>query len=140
MSELSPKQERFCQCIVSGMTGKDSYITAYDTDCSDNTAYTEAYKLLQRDDIKARIEELRIPIVKQVQNTAISERDKKRSICWSEIERCIAERDSNGAARWMDILNKMDSEYININRTIQDDQTAISNLDTNTLRLIANDK
>ena len=137
MSELSPKQERFCQCIVSGMTGKDSYITAYDTDCSDNTAYTEAYKLLQRDDVKARIEELRIPIVKQAQNTAINEREKKRQWLWHMVE--TAESDSD-RLRAMDILNKMDSEYININRNIQDDQTAISNLDTNTLRLIANDK
>ena len=50
-----------------------------------------------------------------------------------------AESDSD-RLRAMDILNKMDSEYININRNMQDDQTAISNLDTNTLRLIANDK
>lgn len=136
---LTPKQEKFCQCIVSGMSGKDSYLTAYDCN-SDTTAYQESYVLLQRDDIKEYISTLKKPIEKHVINTAISERDKKRSICWTEIERCIAERDSNGAARWMDILNKMDSEYININRNIQDDQTAISNLDTNTLRLIANDK
>ena len=133
---LTPKQEKFCQCIVSGMSGKDSYLTAYDCN-SDTTAYQESYVLLQRDDIKEYISTLKKPIEQHAIDTAINEREKKRQWLWRMIE--TAESDSD-RLRAMDILNKMDSEYININRNIQDDQTAISNLDTNTLRLIANDK
>lgn len=133
---LTPKQEKFCRCIVSGMSGKDSYLAAYDCN-SDTTAYQESYVLLQRDDIKEYISTLKKPIEQHAIDTAINEREKKRSWLWYMID--TAESDSD-RLRAMDILNKMDSEYININRTIQDDQTAISNLDTNTLRLIANDK
>ena len=35
--------------------------------------------------------------------------------------------------RAMDILNKMDSEYININHNIDDSQSVISDLDSKTL-------
>ena len=133
---LTPKQEKFCRCIVSGMSGKDSYLTAYDCN-SDTTAYQESYVLLQRDDIKEYISTLKKPIEQHAIDTAINEREKKRQWLWYMVE--TAESDSD-RLRAMDILNKMDSEYININRNIQDDQTAISNLDTNTLRLIANDK
>ena len=133
---LTEKQKAFCREYFSnGGNATDAYLTAYDSN-SPVSAAQEGYRLLQNNEITNYIKSLNAPLERK----AISERDKKRSICWSEIERCIAERDSNGAARWMDILNKMDSEYININRNIQDDQTAISNLDTNTLRLIVNDK
>ena len=133
---LTEKQKAFCREYFSNKgNGTQAYLAAYDGN-SEVAASIESSKLLARDDIQEYLHALNKPL----ETKAISERDKKRSICWSEIERCIAERDSNGAARWMDILNKMDSEYININRNIQDDQTAISNLDTNTLRLIVNDK
>ena len=133
---LTEKQKSFCREYFSnGGNATEAYLTAYDSN-SPVSAAQEGYRLLQNNEITNYIKSLNEPLERK----AISERDKKRSICWTQIEQCIAERDSNGAARWMDILNKMDSEYININRNIQDDQTAISNLDTNTLRLIANDK
>ena len=130
---LTPKQEKFCQCIVSGMSGKDSYMTAYNCN-SDNTAYQESYVLLQREDIKEYITALKKPIEKQV----ISERQKKRQWLWDIIEDpSISESDR---LRAMDILNKMDSEYINHTIT-EEHKTNISGLDTDTLKkLISNKK
>ena len=52
---LTPKQEKFCQCIVSGMSGKDAYVAAYDHHGGDRTAYNEANILLKRNDITKRI-------------------------------------------------------------------------------------
>ena len=127
---LTPKQEKFCQCIVSGMSAKDSYIAAYDTKASDQTIRTEASKLMLREDIQDRIEDLTKPIQKAVQATALTEREKKRSFLWNMINN-PATSDSD-KLRAMDILNKMDSEYININKTIED-KPDISNLDTSTL-------
>ena len=37
-------------------------------------------------------------------------------------------------ARWMDILNKMDAEYININRNINDTAEQLSELSTEQLQ------
>lgn len=131
---LTPKQQKFCQCIVSGMSGKDSYLTAYNGN-SDAVAYTESYTLLQRDDIKEYINTLKKPIEKQV----ISERQKKRQWLWDMIENpSIGESDR---LRAMDILNKMDSEYIQTTHNINESKTNISALDTDTLKqLISNKK
>lgn len=133
---LTEKQKAFCREYFSNKgNGTQAYLAAYDGN-SDVAASIESSKLLARDDIQEYLHTLNKPLETKAQ----SEREKKRSICWERIEYCTSIGDDAGAARWMDILNKMDSEYININRTIQDDQTAMSNLDTNTLRLIANDK
>ena len=125
---LTPKQEKFCQCIVSGMSGKDSYMTAYNCN-SDRVAYNESNVLLKRDDITERIQELLRPVKNHAINTAISERDKKRKWLWHMIENATNDSDR---LRAMDILNKMDSEYINIQR-IETDETPIQELDTGKL-------
>ena len=125
---LTPKQEKFCQCIVSGMSGKDSYMTAYNCN-SDRVAYNESNVLLKRDDITERIQELLQPVKNHAINTAISERDKKRKWLWHMIENATNDSDR---LRAMDILNKMDSEYINIQR-IETDETPIQELDTGKL-------
>ena len=129
---LTPKQEKFCQCIVSGMSGKDSYIAAYDCN-NERVARNEAPKLLQRDDVSKRIQEMSIPLQNHAVNTAISEREKKRTIIWSRIEECINNGDDTAIARYMDILNKMDAEYINVNHNIEDSSTDLNNIDTTTL-------
>ena len=125
---LTPKQEKFCRCVVSGMTYKDSYMTAYDCK-SDNAAYIEGTKLMKRDDINSYISHLRKPIEKKVINTVISEREKKRAWLWNMIENATNDSDR---IRAMDILNKMDSEYINIQR-IEQEQSTVDTMDTDTL-------
>lgn len=130
---LTEKQKAFCREYFSNNgNGTQAYLAAYDSN-SEPSAAVESARLLARDDIQEYLHALNEPLERKAQ----SEREKKRQWLWHMVE--TAESDSD-RLRAMDILNKMDSEYININRNIQDDQTAISNLDTNTLRLIANDK
>lgn len=126
---LTPKQEKFCQCVVSGMSAKDAYITAYDTKASEQVLYNESSKLMLREDIQKKIEDMRKPLIKAAQTTALSEREKKRAWLWNMIEHATNDSDR---IRAMDILNKMDSEYINIQR-IEKDETPISTLDTEKL-------
>lgn len=132
-TRLTPKQEKFCQCIVSGMSGKDSYIAAYDTKGKDTTINQEVVKLLAREDIQNRIETLQKPIIKAAQSQALSNRERKQAIIWEEIENARQQQDHAAIARYLDILNKMDQEYININKDISEDKTNIENLDNTTL-------
>ena len=127
---LTPKQERFCQCIVSGMSGKDAYLTAYENNSNANTAYKEAMKLLDREDVQNKIKELRRPLELQAQTKALTERDLIKEKLWSMINNS-ATNDSD-KLRAMDILNKMNAEYINIQR-IEKEETPISELDTGKL-------
>ena len=56
--ELIPKQEKFCQCIVSGTSYKDSYLTAYDWNGSDKRALKESARMALKENIRARITKL----------------------------------------------------------------------------------
>ena len=125
---LTPKQEKFCQCVVSGMSYKDSYMTAYDCK-SDTTAINEGSKLALREDIQKRLDTLTIPLQKAAQKQALTEREKKRAWLWNMIENATNDSDR---IRAMDILNKMDSEYVNIQR-IEQDNTPINDIDTDKL-------
>ena len=129
---LTPKQEKFCQCIVSGMSGKDSYMAAYDCK-SDNAAMVESTKLLKRDDVTQRLVELRRPIETLCATKAISEREKKRAVLWDIIEN----GDNNDKCRALDILNKMDAEYTNVNVNKTDSTVKLDNIDLNALRALS---
>lgn len=134
---LTEKQETFCRNIVSGMSNKDAYISAYNSTGSDQNAWNESGKLMAREDIQERIQTLRKPLEIAAQTTALTEREKKRSILWERIQVCINNNDDAAVARYMDILNKMDAEYININRNIEDKTADIKQLDTSTLLKLA---
>jgi hypothetical protein len=135
---LTSKQENFCINIVAGMNGKDSYMAAYQNKSNDNTAYKESMKLLSRSDIQDRIKELRKPLELQAQTKALTERDKKKAIIWEELDNAREQQDHVAIARYLDILNKMDQEYININKDISEDKTNIESLDTDTLSKLIN--
>lgn len=125
---LTEKMKRFCrEYYANGGNGTEAYLTAYDSN-SKYAATQESIKLLKRSDINEYIKTLAIPD----ENKAISEREKKRSIIWDRINECITIGDDAAIARYMDILNKMDAEYININR-IEKEDTPIDNLDTDKL-------
>ena len=130
---LTEKMKAFCrEYMVNGGNGTQAYLTAYNWTGKTNGAEVEARALLKRDDISEYLKTLAIPL----ENKAISEREKKRTLIWEGIERCIAKEDENGVARYMDILNKMDSEYVNINRNIEDKGEDINKIDKEDIKRI----
>jgi hypothetical protein len=134
--KLTPKQEKFCQCIVSGMDGKSSYIAAYDTKASDQTIYTESLKLLKRDDITARIKELRIPIENHQQNIAINERQQQIDFIKERIQICKDKEDEQSIIRYTDMLNKIYSCYKD-NEQEEKQENTVSQLDAATLKKLS---
>ncbi len=130
---LTAKQEQFARNIVAGMTAKDAYKAAYNTNASEQVIYNESAKLLKRADIEAYIKELQKPLVNHAQSKALSEYDKIKSLLWDRIEHCIVSGDDAAIARYTDQLNKMNHTYININKDITEDKTNIENLDNVTL-------
>lgn len=126
---LTSKQDKFCRCVASGMSYKDAYLEAYDCK-TDTTAYNESSKLALREDIQERIKALIKPLEQAAITNVLTEREKKKAIIWEEIEHARTQQDHAAIARYMDILNKMDSEYININRNIEDKPATITNLST----------
>ena len=122
---LTEKMKRFCrEYFTNGGNGTEAYLAAYDTN-NRVTASRESHDLLKRKDINEYLRILNIP----QENKAISEREKKRVWLWNMIENAANDSDK---IRAMDLLNKMDSEYINIQR-IEKEETTVNDLDTNTL-------
>lgn len=107
---LTQKQEKFCHCIVSGMTAKDSYLTAYDGK-SEKAAEIESTKLMKRDEIVERIAELNKPIINLVQSQAITARQERIEFILERIEICKQKDDENSLIRWNDQLNKILALY-----------------------------
>ena len=122
---LTEKMKAFCrEYFNNGGNGTEAYLAAYNT-TNRTTASRESFELLKRKDINEYLKVLNIP----QENKAISEREKKRTWLWNMIENATNDSDK---IRAMDILNKMDSEYINIQR-IEKDETLIQELDTDKL-------
>lgn len=134
MRQLTQKQETFCNAIIEGMSVKDAYYHAYDTKCTDQVAYNEGSKLLKNERIQAKLNELRKPLESHARTVAISDREKKREFLWNVINN--SGEDMNNRLRAVDLLNKMDSEYININKNIDEVPNQLTTLDTDTLKLL----
>lgn len=129
---LTEKMKAFCrEYVANGGIGTQAYLTAYNSN-SESAASIESSKLLQREDIQEYINTLNKPIVEAVQRQVISERDRKRAVLWE----IIASGDNNDKCRALDILNKMDMEYVNINRNIEE-KTDLNNLDIDTLKKLS---
>ena len=129
VSGLTEKMKAFArEYYNNGGNGTEAYLVAYNTD-SRTTAQRESSLLLKRADINEYIKALNIPN----ENKAISEREKKRAVLWE----IINTGDNNDKCRAMDILNKMDAEYINVNVNKNDPSVDLNNIDISTLKTLS---
>ena len=133
---LTPKQEKFCQCVVSGMAYKDAYLASYDWNGSEAAAYQEATRLALREDIQARIASLQKPITDAIQTQAVNETQRIKQILWEEIANARTQQDHAAIARYTDQLNKLNNAYRDAGST-QDNNSDLNTVDTNTLQKIA---
>ena len=129
---LTDKQNKFCVGIAQGLTGKDAYKSAYNTNASDNTIYKEVTKLLDREDIQQRVTELRKPLEIKALSETISDRERIKSMLWEFVEDPSLSPETRMKAS--DQINKMNAEYININKNIDGQANNLVELDTDMLR------
>lgn len=130
---LTQKQKNFCYAYAKSGNATEAYLEAYNTE-NRISAQKNGSLLLQRDDIQEFIAKINRPII----NKITSEREKKRQIIWDRINICLEKDDETAIARYMDILNKMDAEYVNINRNIDDTSEKLGELDMDQLKELIN--
>ena len=128
---LTEKMKAFCREYVKQKNAVNAYMTAYDSN-SYNSASVESGQLLKRDDIQEFIQTLEKPINEHVQQSVISDRERKRSFLWNVIH--DENQTMSDRLKATDLLNKMDSEYIAQTRLECDNKTVISGLDTDALK------
>lgn len=105
---LTAKQDKFAHSIaLDGMNMSDAYRSAYDTSkMTDKTVNEKASLLAKQDKIQARIEELR----DQITSEKIMSAQKRME--WLTELITNAEASNTDRLKALDILNKMDGEYV----------------------------
>lgn len=140
MNELTPKQEKFIQNVVSGMSQRQAYKDAYDAaNMSDETIDKEACLLFNSPKISERYQEL----IEELKNKAIMTATERmiwlsevikdiqreeiyvRNSDGEEILMGIKNADLNTKIKALDTLNKMDGQY----KTILDGNVGITKLE-----------
>jgi phage terminase small subunit len=103
---LTPKQEQFVQNMVKGMSQADAYRAAYSSNkMSDKTIHEAASRLANDSKISARLSELRGQLTKETIMTA------QRRLEWLT-EVINGNEDINAKLKALDIMNKMQGEYV----------------------------
>jgi len=104
---LTPKQEKFVQNIIQGMSQADAYRSAYSTkNMSDKTIHEAASRLVADSKVSARLGELRGQLTKQTIMTA------QERLEWLTERIADEEVDINAKLKAIDIMNKMQGEYV----------------------------
>lgn len=135
---LTQKQMNFCKAYIeNGGVATDAYLETYNWNGSHNGAMVEASLLLKKEEIQEYLQKLRKPIEKAVKRKILNEREYKKKLIQERINECVERGDDAAIARYLEIWNKMDGEYVNINKDITDHDAEIKNLDTATLQLLA---
>lgn len=136
---LTVKQAKFCEEYLRLENATDAYISAYNWNGSKAGAQVEGSRLLARDDIQEYLLKLRKPIEKAVKRKIINDRKSKIELIQRRIDACEERDDDAGIARYLEIWNKMDGEYLNGGK-VEDGDSGINDLDTATLlQLVNND-
>lgn len=104
---LTAKQEQFVQNIIQGMSQADAYRSAYSCkNMSDNAIYREASLLLDNPKVTQRLSELRDELAKPSIMTA------QERLEWLTERIADEDVDINAKLKAIDIMNKMQGEYI----------------------------
>ena len=104
---LTPKQEKFVQNIIDGMTQADAYRSSYDTNrMTDKTIHEKASRLMADDKVRARLQELRAQMMKPSIMSA------QERLEWLTNLVNNVEEGTNEKLKAIDIMNKMQGEYV----------------------------
>lgn len=104
---LTPKQEVFVQKIIEGMSQADAYRAAYSAkNMSDKTIHEAASRLMADSKVSARVKELREQINAKTIMTA------QKRLEWLTEQISSNDVDVNAKLKAIDIMNKMQGEYV----------------------------
>lgn len=122
---LNVKQEKFIHNIVNGMSQREAYKDAYNAKYKDDAIDNKASKLFNKDEIQARYSELMTEIKDEAIMTAIDRRKWLTNV----INGKIKDADLNTKMKAMDILNKMDGEYVTNHKISGDKDNPLNVID-----------
>ena len=104
---LTPKQEKFVQNIIEGMSQAYAYRSAYNTNkMTDKSVWESASKLMNDPKVASRVQELRDQITSEKIMNA-----QERMEWLTQVVKDAEEKTEN-RLKAVDIMNKMQGEYV----------------------------
>lgn len=87
-TNLTPKQEAFCQSVAAGMTQADAYRSAYrTTNAKSSTVIRNAAELMKNNKVATRVAELEETVKAKVTSKTIATRERTLEIASEIMER-----------------------------------------------------
>ena len=129
--QLTAKEEKFCLAVAQGKTQRDAYIFAYEPKTKNISSLDAmASRVVLKPEVQTRIYELRNRNADISAYTDFLNINNRYALIFERIEACKERGDDAAIARYIDIINKMNGNYVNINKNIdaneQDDIKALS--------------
>lgn len=138
---LTEKQLKFVEYLAMGMSQKDAYCRAYDTKTKNqNTLAVNACKVANNPEVKAYLELVKESKQNVLAVMATKDQANIRTLINQRIEHCIKNNDENNVVKYIDMLSKLNGDYININRNVSDESKALQNLSTDELKRLLDEK
>ena len=96
ISGLTPKQEKFCQGVISGKTASESYRDAYSVEnMKDSSIWTEASKLMSNPKVSHRIQQG----IKRKNDYAVTSAISLRQFIMEQLQAEATDTNNNESAR-----------------------------------------
>lgn len=131
---LTAKQKAFADEYITCNNATQAYKTVYNCENSSyQTIRNNAAVVLNSDAVQDYLKTITEQVQEKVINTVIMDRERKKQIINERIEKCMLSGDDAAIARYIDILNKMDAEYIQKTENVNTN-TVLTGLDTDTLK------
>ena len=107
LNELTPKQERFIQNVLGGMSLSDAYREAYNAEnMADESIRVEAYRVFNNPNVALRYNQLMAELKDKMIMTAIEKRKLLRDIAYNK------EHSVSDIIKAIETDNKMTGEYV----------------------------
>lgn len=136
---LTDKERTFALAVADGKTQYEAYCIAYDTKSTNrNTIDSNASIVAKKPAVKAYIETLREQKEKAHKYIGINDKQRRIDLIWERIEVCKARGDDAAIARYTEQLAKLNGDYVNITKNIDDKPNVMNELSTDQLKELLN--
>lgn len=137
---LSFKEQVFADAIISGKSNYDAFIEAYNPgeNVKRSSIDTMAYMVKKRDHVQRYLKTVNDMVENRKKAGLSMGIEDRKQIIYDRIIECVGKGDDTSIARYMDLLNKMEQSYVNINKNIDEKDTSISALSTDELKKLVN--
>lgn len=132
-TRLTEREELFCQGIIGGLGTLEAYRRAYSENALESTAFPEASRILKREKVIKRLQELRRPLEEAITAENVTAREEQIKLIKTRMEICKSNGDESSLIRYIDMLNKIYGIYKDGTQE-EKKESKLAKMDTKTLQ------